>query len=84
MPKSMLIARSIQTSGPRQLILYDCQTRQRKERSVLIPTMAQLGAVGKVIRACPRNVAVGRKITKWVYLHHMKPVKHLKLKEATV
>ena len=29
--------------------------RQRRERPVLIPAMVQLGAVGKVIRACPRN-----------------------------
>ena len=30
--------------------------------------MAQLEAVGKVICACPRNVAVGIKIIKWVYI----------------
>ena len=58
--------------------------RQRRERPVLMSAMAQLGAVGKVIRACPRNVAVGMKITKWVYVHCAKPVKHLKPKEAIV
>ena len=58
--------------------------RQRRERSILIPVMAQLGAVGKVTLACPRNIAVGMKIMKWVYIHHTKPVKHLKLKEATI
>ena len=57
---------------------------QRKERPVLIPAVAQLGAVGKVTHACPRNVALGMKITKWVYVHRAKPVKHPKQKEATV
>ena len=64
MSKRMLIARSILTSDPRQLTLYDSRPQQRRERLVLIPKMAQLGAVGKVKHACPRNAAVGMKITK--------------------
>ena len=58
--------------------------RQRRERLVLIPVMAQLGAVGKVMHESPRNVAVGMKIAKWVYVHGTKPMKHQKPKEATV
>ena len=58
--------------------------QRRREGSVLIPAMAQLEAVSKVIRACPRNAAEGMKIMKWVYIHRTKPVRHPKLKEATV
>ena len=32
MPKSMLIARSIWTSGPGQLTLYDCQITAKKRK----------------------------------------------------
>ena len=55
MPKSMLIARSIWTSGPGQLTLYDCQTTAKKRKVNHNTSDGTAGSVGKVTCACPRN-----------------------------
>ena len=82
MPKSMLTARSIRTSGPGQLTLYNFQTAAKKRKASL-NTSDGAASSSRQGDTC-MSKAVGMKITKWVYIYRTKPVKHPKPKEATV
>ena len=47
MPKSMLIAPLIWTSGPGQLTLYDCQTTAKKRKASLNTSNGTAGSSGQ-------------------------------------
>ena len=84
MPKSMLIAQSILTSGPGLLTLYDCQTTV-KNRKVSLNTNDGAAVSSRQGGMCMSKEYSSRDEDHEVgYIHRMKPVKHPKPKEATV
>ena len=83
MSKSMLIARLILTSGPKQLTLYDCKNAAKKRKVSLNTSDDAAGSRRQGDTCMSKECSNTNEDHKWVYIHCTKPVKHPRPKEAT-